>query len=149
MKSIYTLISISILTLLSGCLDFGDDIEIKNGQIDQSNLDQITQITGIIFPAETRGKHFFYSGSGVDDSLWLKASIPKEKKAEFLKNEIFTHRDEKLNYSMKLDRDWWQIKNLNAPSHYSTEINQNADFLGCSIGTESEEVTIYLHWFST
>ncbi len=149
MKSLHPLASVLSLALLAGCLEFGDDTELQGNQIDDANLKRITEITGVTFPAGTIGKNYFYQGSGIDDAMWFKASIPLEEKSEFLKNVVFSEVDDAPNHNMTLDRDWWKIDTLKEVSHYSTTINQNTDFLGCSIGLESGEVTFYLLWFST
>jgi len=149
MKTLQALTLLLLLALLPGCLEFGEDVELKGDQIDMATLEQVTQITGVAFPEGTVGKNYFYLGSGIDDALWLKASIPEGKRNDFLKNKVFSHVDEQPNHNMTLDREWWKISTLKEPSHHSTEINQNTEFLGCSIGIESGEVTIYLLWFST
>ena len=137
-----------MLTCIPGCLQFGNDIELKGDQIEPATLEQITATTGVSFPEGTIGMNYFFQGSGIDDALWFKASIPTEKKDEFLKNEIFSHKDEQPNHNMTSDMDWWKIDELKEASNYSSTINTN-EFLGCSIGSESNEVIVCLLWFST
>ena len=149
MKVFLTLIAFLPLALLTGCLEFGDDKELKDDQIDLAALRQVTQVTGVIFPEGSKGKDYYYLGSGIDDALWLKASIPQGKKNEFLQNEIFSHADATPSAHMTLDRDWWKVDTLERSAHYSMEINQKTEFVGCSIGIEAEELIIYIYWFST
>jgi len=69
---------------------------------------------------------------------------------KFLQNEIFEHYDERPEFYQHTHfGEWWNPKSSEEPSHYSTEINNHMDFLECSIGHQSKELTIYIHWFST
>jgi hypothetical protein len=145
---IRTTILISLLVLV-GCLEFGDDVELSGDEVDASVIAEVERITGVNFPEGTEGLNYFFLGSGVDDALWLKVIIPQEKRTELLKNQIFAHELDEPNHNMTLDRDWWSIQTLNDQTSYSTKINGGTDFLGCTIGTESGRLILYLHWFST
>ncbi len=147
----WSLLALLLLALfiVSGCLDFGDDVELKGNQIDASVLAKVERITEIDLPAGTKGLNYFFLGSGIDNALWLKVMIPQEKKAELLQNQLFTHKVDEPNFNMTLDRDWWSLNSLDNPVSYATEINNGTDFLGCTMGTQSGTIIMYIHWFST
>jgi len=148
-KKICTLLLVSLF-VLSGCLDFGDDIELAGDQVDASVIAEVEQITGVHFPKGTKGLNYFFLGSGIDNALWLKVIIPEKKKTEFLQNnKVFEHELDSPNHNLTLDRNWWSLRSLNDPVSYSTEINNGTEFLGCTIGSESGKIILYLHWFST
>lgn len=76
--------------LLSGCLSFGEDVELSGKEVNNAILAKVNKHTGVVFPEGTAGKNYFYYGSGIDDALAIKVSIPIDKKEEFLNNTIFT-----------------------------------------------------------
>ena len=85
---------IPILCLsLGSCLEFGNDLELSGAEVTDKELTEVTRRTGIEFPKGTVGLGYFLLGSGIDDALALKASIPDEERLDFLKNEIFEKGD--------------------------------------------------------
>lgn len=48
-------------------------------------LAKVSQGTGIQFPEGKAGLGYVFLGSGIDDALAIKVSIPELKKADFLK----------------------------------------------------------------
>jgi hypothetical protein len=149
MNNIFRTLFLICLLVLSGCLEFGDDVELVGDQVDASVIAEVERVTGIDFPEGTEGLNYFFLGSGIDDALWLKVMIPEEKKAELLQNQVFKHEMDSPNHNMTLDRNWWSLKSLIDQASYSTEINNGTDFLGCTIGIESGKLILYLLWFST
>ena len=97
---------VSILCLcLGSCLDFGEDLELSGGQVSDKELSEVTRRTGIDFPEGAIGLGYLFLGSGIDDALALKATIPDDKRLDFLKNEIFTKGDTNKKTANALSTD--------------------------------------------
>ena len=56
MKNLLLATSLALSVLLTGCeLKFGDDIELSGADFDATTLAQVSSLTGVVFPAGTRG----------------------------------------------------------------------------------------------
>ena len=86
-------LSILFCIFLGGCLDFGEDVELTGAEVTDKELAEVTRRTGIVFPKGTVGLGYYFQGSGIDDALALKASIPDGERLDFLKNGIFIKGD--------------------------------------------------------
>ncbi|MFC2133765.1 hypothetical protein ACFLTH_04040 [Bacteroidota bacterium] len=138
----------SFILLLAGCLRFGEDVELSGEDVNSDILAKVTKLTGVVFPEGTKGKNYLYFGSGIDDALAIKVSIPKEKKEEFLMNEIFKlGMNEEPYIQLGKENDWWKLESLADPVHtlYSFP---NGNGIECSVGEESGETIVYLTWIT-
>ena len=106
-----------------GCLEFGDDIQLVAPNVTDKELNQVTQRTGIVFPAGTTGLAYLHLGSGIDDALALKVTIPVRQKAAFLNNEIFKSGDKKKpSIQIGNSEVWWKIDDLKERSDRSQKL---------------------------
>lgn len=145
---ISTIIVIPLILLIPGCLGFGGDIELSGKDVDSGIIENVTKITGVVFPEETKGKHYIYLGSGFDPCLALKVSIPADKKDVFLKNTIFiSGKNKEPKVDLWKGKNWWKVKSMTDPVH--TVYNcPDGDLIECSVGGESDETIVYLTWCS-
>ena len=142
------LLLFSLIVLLTGCLDFGKDVDLSGKKVDNAVLINVTRLTGVAFPNGTVGKEYIYFGSGIDDALAIKVSIPKDKKEEFFKNTIFVSgRVEEPYIHLGEGKSWWKVKSLTAPVHTIYDF-PNGNMIECSVGEESGETIVYLSWIT-
>ena len=141
---------VSILCLcLGSCLDFGEDLELSGGQVSDKELSEVTRRTGIDFPEGAIGLGYLFLGSGIDDALALKATIPDDKRLDFLKNEIFTKGDtNKCSLQIGRDRAWWKLDELKERVDRKMDLPEGR-FVECALGEENGKWTVYLSWMST
>ena len=141
---------ISLLCLcLSSCLDFGDDLELLAPEVTDKELAEVTRRTRIEFPRGTVGLGYFLLGSGIDDALALKASIPDEERLNFLKNEIFIKGDQsKCSIQTGRDRAWWKLDQLKERVDRKMDLPKGR-FVECALGKENGKWTVYVSWMST
>ncbi len=141
---------VSFLCLcLGSCLDFGDDLELSGAEVSDKELSEVTRRTGIDFPEGAIGLGYLFQGSGIDDALALKATIPDEKRMDFLKNEIFEKGDNsKCSLQIGRDRAWWKLDELK--DRVDRKMNlPDGRFVECALGKENGKWTVYLSWMST
>ena len=143
----------TIITLLclclSSCLDFGEDLELSGGQVSDKELSEVTRRTGIDFPEGAIGLGYLFLGSGIDDALALKATIPDEKRMDFLKNEIFEKGDNsKCSLQIGRERAWWKLDELKDRVDRKMDLPKGR-FVECALGKENGKWTVYLSWMST
>ncbi len=141
---------VSFLCLcLGSCLDFGDDLELSGAEVSDKELSEVTRRTGIDFPEGAFGVGYLFLGSGIDDALALKATIPDEKRMDFLKNEIFEKGDNsKCSLQIGRDRAWWKLDELK--DRVDRKMNlPDGRFVECALGKENGKWTVYLSWMST
>ncbi|MCD4780234.1 MAG: hypothetical protein K8S27_06785 [Candidatus Omnitrophica bacterium] len=142
------LLLFSLFLLFAGCLNFGKDVTLSGKEVDGTVLADVTKLTGVTFPDGTMGKEYLYFGSGIDDALVIKVSIPRDKKEEFFENAIFAAgRDEEPYINLGQGRSWWNVKSLAAPIHTIYDF-PNGDMIECSVGEESGETIVYLSWIT-
>jgi hypothetical protein len=141
---------VSFLCLcLGSCLDFGDDLELSGAEVSDKDLSEVTRRTGIDFPEGTIGLGYLFLGSGIDDALALKATIPDEKRMDFLKNEIFEKGDNsKCSLQIGRDRAWWKLDELKDRVDRKMNLPEGR-FVECALGKENGKWTVYLSWMST
>jgi len=123
-------------------LSFGEDIELSGAAFDQKKLDQISKLTGVIFPAGTEGLRFAYSGSGLDDSLSAKIRIPPEKYEDFMTNTVFSSAEDDTPNG---DGTWWKPNQLTGMKARRQDL-PNTRLLQIAIGHEGDRVIAYLRW---
>ena len=141
---------VSLLCLcLSSCLDFGDDLELLAPEVTDKELAEVTRRTGINFPKGTVGHGYYSLGSGIDDALVLKASIPDDERLDFLKNEIFEKGDKsKCSIQIGRDRAWWKLHQLKERVDRKMDLPKGK-FVECALGKENGKWTVYVSWIST
>ena len=141
---------VSFLCLcLGSCLDFGDDLELRGAEVSDKELAEVTRRTGIDFPEGAIGLGYLFLGSGIDDALALKATIPDEKRMDFLKNEIFEKGDNsKCSLQIGRDRAWWKLDELKDRVDRKMNLPEGR-FVECALGKENGKWTVYLSWMST
>ena len=141
---------LSLLCLcLSSCLELGDDLELTEEEITDKELSEVTRRTGIAFPKGTIGLGYYFQGSGIDDALALKASIPDGGRLDFLKNGIFIKGDKsKSSIQIGKDRAWWKLDELKERVDRKMDLPKGR-FVECTLGKENGKWTVYLSWMST
>jgi hypothetical protein len=68
---------------MTSCLPFGDDIELVGGEITGKEIKEVAALTGLTFPNGTKSIGYYFMGSGIDDALSIKVSIPKVPRTSF------------------------------------------------------------------
>jgi hypothetical protein len=137
------------LSLLSGCLKFGNDQELLAPKVTATHLQQVSTLTGINFPAGTTGVAYLYFGSGIDDSLALKAEVPPEQKDTFLKNDAFLKGTaEPPHLQIGRGRAWWKLDTLKNAMHRKVELPKGR-FAEISLGLEDGKLVAYISWICT
>ena len=141
---------VSLLCLcLGSCIEFGDDLELSGAEVSDKELSEVTRRTGIDFPEGTIGLGYLFQGSGIDDALALKASIPNEERLDFLKNEIFIKGDQsKCSIQTGRDRAWWKLEELKERVDRKMDLPKGR-FVECALGKENGKWTVYVSWMST
>ena len=143
------LLSILFCICLGGCLDFGEDVELTGAEITDKELAEVTRRTGIVFPKGTVGLGYYFQGSGIDDALALKASIPDDERLDFLKNEIFEKGDKsKCSIQIGRERAWWKLEELKERVDRKMDLPKGR-FVECALGKENGKWTVYVSWMST
>lgn len=143
-------IFILIFTLcLTGCLDFGDDIKLSGSDIDDKVISDISRLTDVVFPEGIIGIEYIYYGSGIDDALILKASIPYDKREEFCENDFFKNGKDESHYGSYLAHNeaWYKVDELKN-SEYRGYMFPNGNLIDCHIGEESGLIVIYFSWIT-
>jgi len=134
---------------LSACLEFGEDLELNGAEVTDKELAEVTRRTGIKFPKGTVGHGYYSLGSGIDDALALKASIPDGERLDFLKNGIFIKGDKsKSSIQIGKDRAWWKLDELKERVDRKMDLPKGK-FVECALGKENGKWTVYLSWMST
>ncbi|MCX5693868.1 MAG: hypothetical protein NT014_01845 [Candidatus Omnitrophica bacterium] len=132
-----------------GCLNFGDNLELRGEKFSSKYIEQVTRLTGIKFPAGTHGIAYLYLGSGIDSSIAAKLEIPEEKKDELLKNDIFEKGQLKAPVmQIGKSRKWWLLNTLKERIDRVLDL-PNARLLECSVGKEKDSLIIYISWSET
>ena len=143
-------LSILFCICLGGCLDFGEDVELTGAEVTDKELAEVTRRTGIVFPKGTVGLGYYFQGSGIDDALALKASIPDDERLDFLKNEIFEKGDKsKCSIQIGRDKPWWNLDDTKSTSGPQDAIFPKGKYLECALGKENGKWTVYVSWMST
>lgn len=125
---------------------FGENVELSGVEFDEKTLAGVTMLTGVTFPVGSKGLHFYYQGSGIDDALAAKIRIPTDQVSSFLANPVFTRgSDSKPEAQAGRDRTWWQIDRLKNRIDRKMELT-NVKFLGVTFGWEEKEAVVYISW---
>jgi len=89
---------------------------------------------------------YYYLGDSIDPSLAAKIEIPKERKDEFLSNEVFQKgRNALPQIKVGKGKKWWRLEGLKSRLD-RTQILPGACFLECSLGEEDGKLVLYLSW---
>lgn len=136
---------VAILTL-SGCLDFGEDNELSGAAFDAAKVEEVASITGLTFPPGTKGLHYYYRGSGIDDALAAKVEVPESGRSEFMSNAIFREgTEEKAGLQIGRGKSWWEIDHLTNRVDRKQTLPGN-QLLEVSCGREGEAFVVYISW---
>lgn len=135
--------------LLVGCLNFGDDVELVGAEITGKEMIQVSELTGLTFPNGTKSIGYYFQGSGIDDALSIKVSIPEGTKDEFLKNEIFQNgNNSKASIQIGRSRSWWKLDELKDRIDGSSQLPKGR-YAECTLGKEEGNWVAYISWMST
>jgi hypothetical protein len=135
--------------LLVGCLNFGDDVELVGAEITGKEMIQVTELTGLTFPNGTKSIGYYFMGSGIDDALSIKVSIPEGTKDEFLKNEIFQNgNNSEASIQIGRSRSWWKLDELKDRIDGSSQLPKGR-YAECTLGKEEGGWVAYISWMST
>ena len=135
--------------LLVGCLNFGDDVELVGAEITGKEMIQVSELTGLTFPNGTKSIGYYFMGSGIDDALSIKVSIPEGTKDEFLKNEIFQNgNNSKASIQIGRSRSWWKLDELKDRIDGSSQLPKGR-YAECTLGKEEGSWVAYISWMST
>ncbi len=137
------------LLLLVSCLDFGDDIELVGAETTGKEMNQVSELTGLTFPNGTKSIGYYFQGSGIDDALSIKVSIPEGTKDEFLKNEIFQNGNKsKASIQIGRSRSWWKLDELQDRVDVNLQLPKGK-YAECTLGKEEGNWIVYISWMST
>jgi len=135
--------------LLVGCLNFGNDVELVGPEITGKEMIQVSELTGLTFPNGTKSIGYYFQGSGIDDALSIKVSIPEGTKDEFLKNEIFQNgNNSKASIQIGRSRSWWKLDELKDRIDGSSQLPKGR-YAECTLGKEEGSWVAYISWMST
>jgi hypothetical protein len=135
--------------LLVGCLNFGNDVELVGSEITGKEMIQVSELTGLTFPNGTKSIGYYFQGSGIDDALSLKVSIPEETKDEFLENEIFQNGiKSKASIQIGRSRSWWNLDELQDRVDVNLQLPKGK-YAECTLGKEEGNWVAYISWMST
>jgi hypothetical protein len=135
--------------LLVGCLNFGDDVELVGAEITGKEMIQVSELTGLTFPNGTKSIGYYFMGSGIDDALSIKVSIPEGTKDEFLKNEIFQNgNNSKASIQIGRSRSWWKLDELKDRIDVNLQLPKGK-YAECTLGKEEGGWVAYISWMST
>lgn len=142
-------ILIIAIPLVSGCLEFGDDIYLIAPDVDVKELDRVARHTGIAFPQGTVGLGYVFMGSGIDDALAIKVVIPVEEKERFLSNELFQSGSrEACSIQIGKGQGWWTLERLTNRKDYKMNLPEGR-YVECSFGKEGGRWIAYISWMAT
>ena len=135
--------------LLVGCLNFGNDVELVGAEITGKEMIQVSELTGLTFPNGTKSIGYYFQGSGIDDALSIKVSIPEGTKDEFLKNEIFQNGNKsKASIQIGRSRSWWKLDELQDRVDVNLQLPKGK-YAECTLGKEEGNWVAYISWMST
>ena len=135
--------------LLVGCLNFGNDVELVGSEITGKEMIQVSELTGLTFPNGTKSIGYYFMGSGIDDALSIKVSIPEGTKDEFLKNEIFQNgNNSEASIQIGRSRSWWKLDELKDRIDGSSQLPKGR-YAECTLGIEEGNWVAYISWMST
>ncbi|MBT7406430.1 MAG: hypothetical protein HN754_09980 [Opitutae bacterium] len=135
--------------LLVGCLNFGDDVELVGAEITGKEMIQVSELIGLTFPNGTKSIGYYFMGSGIDDALSIKVSIPEGTKDEFLKNEIFQNgNNSEASIQIGRSRSWWKLDELKDRIDGSSQLPKGR-YAECTLGKEEGGWVAYISWMST
>jgi hypothetical protein len=147
MKFSWILLS-SLMLLATGCLKFGENIEASGAAFDQAKLDQLSSVSGIVFPSGTKRLHFFHFTDGMDPSIRVKVEIPASEEATFLENAVFAHENASETSFSDGGMAWWKPKTLTNPTSRRLTLGPGK-FVSVVFGKEGGKLIAYVCWFTT
>ena len=132
-----------------GCLEFGEDVELVTPNVTARELAEVSQRTGIQFPEGTTGLGYLFLGSGIDDALAIKVSIPLDQKEAFLKNELFQSGNKsKPSIQIGKGQPSWQLNVLSERQDHTKDLPKGK-YVECTLGLEEGNWVAYITWIST
>jgi hypothetical protein len=138
-----------LLLSTTSCLEFGNDLDLSGAEVTDKELAKVTRRTGIDFPDGTVGLGYYFLGSGIDDALAIKVSIPEGKRGAFRKNELFeTGDDSKASIQIGRDRPWWKLGGLTERTDRKMDLPKGK-YVECTLGREDGKWVAYVSWMST
>ena len=144
-RSLYLL----FLGCMTSCHPFGDDIELVGGEITGKEIKAVAVLTGLAFPNGTKSIGYYFQGSGIDDALSIKVSIPEGAKDEFLKNEIFQNgNNSKASIQIGRSRSWLNFDDLQDRIDGSSQLPKSR-YAESTLGKEEGNWVVYISWMST
>ncbi|MFP6872429.1 MAG: hypothetical protein VCA55_02880 [Verrucomicrobiales bacterium] len=149
MTAMKMLIPVMASMLVGGCLKFGDDIHLVAPDVTASELEEVSQRTGIVFPQGTTGLGYVFFGSGIDDSLAIKVAIPGGMTTNFLENDLFQGGDgAAASIQIGRGQHWWTPGKLKERKDYRKDLPQGR-YVECTFGREGSRWIAYISWMST
>jgi hypothetical protein len=110
---------------------------------------QVSELTGLTFPNGTKSIGYYFQGSGIDDALSLKVSIPEGTKDEFLENEMFKNGNKsKALIQIGRSRSWWKLDELQDRVDVNLQLPKGK-YAECTLGKEEGNWIAYISWMST
>lgn len=146
-RSCIILIGISTL-LLSGCLKFGENIELTGAEITPQEIENMGARTGITFPVGTTGQNYYYHGDTMDPWFIARLVIPRADRDTFLKNDIFTQdeiRQPALGAFTK--HSWWTPEALHNRMDGATPIPSSRN-VEVFLGEHGSDLILLIHWWT-
>ena len=138
-----------LLLCITSCLELGQDLELTGADITDKEFQDVSARTGIDFPKGTKSIGYYFMGSGIDDALSIKVSIPEGTKDEFLKNEIFQNGNKsKASIQIGRSRSWWKLDELQDRIDGSSQLPKGR-YAECTLGKEEGNWVAYISWMST
>jgi len=135
-----------MVLMFTGCLRFGDNIELAGVNFTSEHLRKISERTGIRFPSGSQGINYFYQGDAIDPSLAAKIEIPKVSREELLTNDVFKlGQSEGINIHGGATEEWWHPETLSSRLHFIQELPKSC-ILECIVGDENGKLILYLKW---
>jgi hypothetical protein len=130
-------------------LNFGDDVELVGTEITGKEMNRVSELTGLTFPNGTKSIGYYFQGSGIDDGLSIKVSIPDGTKDEFLKNEMFKNGNKsKASIQIGRSRSWWKLDELQDRVDVNLQLPKGK-YAECTLGKEEGNWVAYISWMST
>jgi hypothetical protein len=150
MRIFIRLLILIVALTTAGCdLKFGDDVELSGAAFDAAKITEVSTLTGVTFPTGSRGIEYYYIGSGIDDALAAKITVPADEIESFKANTVMTTgTDSKATIQIGRGKPWWKIDGLTDRTDRTIDL-PNGRFLEVTCGQEGSDFVVYLSWITT
>lgn len=147
MKRIVLVTALLMALSLTGCLEFGEDVETTaptQAQVDRCRsdmyLNRLTKITPLGYKLE---------GSGIDDAIWFKFETQSTKLSEVFDSKIVDVSGFMDGFELREVKDlkWWDVKGKRF--HGGHVPLPNARFMNVGAEKTKEGYLIYIMWHET